>query len=97
MTDECKHCVIRGDIGICKSSTCSKHESWYAIEQQKIIDKNQARYSQGLSALSDAIDIIESILNDPDVCNVFKCHADYDDLDSLKSTYNEALSKETKL
>jgi len=37
MTDQCKHCELRGDIGKCKETECSHHENWYALEQQKRI------------------------------------------------------------
>lgn len=36
--DECKHCIVRGDISKCKETPCNHHENWYAIEQQKKID-----------------------------------------------------------
>ena len=38
MIDECKNCVCRGNIKVCKMVLCSQHESWYAVEQQKQID-----------------------------------------------------------
>jgi len=38
MTDQCKHCDLRGDINKCLSTECLQHENWYAIEQQKEID-----------------------------------------------------------
>jgi len=39
MTDQCKHCTVRGDLRACLAVECFQHESWYAIEQQKRIDK----------------------------------------------------------
>jgi hypothetical protein len=41
MTDQCKHCNLKGDLKACKSSECSIHENWYAVEQQKIIDEQR--------------------------------------------------------
>jgi len=38
MTDQCKHCALRGDINKCLTADCGHHENWYAIEQQKEID-----------------------------------------------------------
>ena len=39
MTDQCKHCSYRGDLKACLAAECFHHENWYAIEQQKRIDK----------------------------------------------------------
>lgn len=39
MTDQCKHCQIRGDLDLCLKAECFQHENWYAKEQQKQIDK----------------------------------------------------------
>ena len=38
MSDQCKHCLVRGKIKACKETPCSHHENWYAVEQQKKID-----------------------------------------------------------
>ena len=27
--DQCKHCIIRGDIAACEKTECDKHEYWY--------------------------------------------------------------------
>ena len=36
--DNCKHCVVRGDIKQCRETDCSTHESWYAKNQQGEIE-----------------------------------------------------------
>ncbi len=41
MTDQCKHCTVRGDLKKCLSTDCHHHENWYAKEQQKKIDDLQ--------------------------------------------------------
>ena len=43
MTDQCKHCDLRGDLKKCKSTDCFQHESWYAVEQQKVIEQLEAK------------------------------------------------------
>ena len=43
MTDQCKHCTLRGDIDGCKSTECFQHESWYAQQQQLTIDDQAVR------------------------------------------------------
>lgn len=35
MTDQCKHCTLRGDIKACKATPCSKHEDWYVVQLQQ--------------------------------------------------------------
>ena len=42
MTDECKHCKLRGDINGCLVTDCSKHKDWYAVEQQNRIERLEA-------------------------------------------------------
>lgn len=37
MSDQCKHCTVRGNLTECKKTPCGHHENWYAIEQQKLI------------------------------------------------------------
>ena len=32
MIDQCKHCVVRGNIAECLSTKCSQHESWMSRE-----------------------------------------------------------------
>jgi hypothetical protein len=43
VTDQCKHCAIRGDIKECRSETCHQHENWYATHQQKENDQLKAQ------------------------------------------------------
>lgn len=43
MADQCKHCSLRGDLKACLATECSKHEDWYAVEQQKRINKLEER------------------------------------------------------
>jgi len=32
MHDECKNCVVRGEMAACEKTTCSRHETWYALQ-----------------------------------------------------------------
>lgn len=27
--DQCRHCIVRGDIAACEQTDCDKHEYWY--------------------------------------------------------------------
>lgn len=56
MSDQCKHCTIRGDIKLCKAAKCWHHENWYALEQAKTI--NQLREEN--ERLKTMIEIKES-------------------------------------
>lgn len=51
MTDQCKHCTLRGDITACKATPCYKHEDWYAVEQQKQLDQLTAINQELVEAL----------------------------------------------
>jgi len=39
MSDQCKHCTLRGDIEACRAAECSHHENWYAVQQQQEIER----------------------------------------------------------
>ena len=55
MSDQCKHCTLRGNIGICVQEECYTHESWFVDELLKIIAKagcNNALLQQHYSGLS---------------------------------------------
>lgn len=39
MSDQCMHCVVRGDIDKCRVTDCGRHESWYALTLQSTIDQ----------------------------------------------------------
>lgn len=32
MSNNCTHCLHKGDIKACKATECHAHESWYALE-----------------------------------------------------------------
>lgn len=37
MSDQCKHCILRGDIKACEAFECYQRESWYVCELQNIL------------------------------------------------------------
>ncbi len=41
MTDQCKHCELKGNIEGCLNEDCLQHDSWYAQEQQGKINELQ--------------------------------------------------------
>ena len=41
MSDQCRHCTLRGDLPACKAVECFQHESWYSLVQQKLIEAYQ--------------------------------------------------------
>ena len=55
MTDQCKHCTLRGDIDGCKSTECFQHESWYAQQQQLTIEKQRVKLLQTKSDLQSIL------------------------------------------
>jgi len=36
--DQCKHCLMRGDLKRCMETTCNQHESWMVGELRKLLD-----------------------------------------------------------
>lgn len=46
MSDQCKFCVVRGDIEKCKATDCSIHENWYSLEQKKSIESLEKRVKE---------------------------------------------------
>jgi len=59
MTDQCKHCDLRGDLKKCKSTDCFQHENWYAVEQQKVIDDLDLSYSMSESKANNYSQLTE--------------------------------------
>lgn len=53
MTDQCKHCTLRGDIKKCKAAECFHHENWYAVQQQSEIDMLKQQRDELLAAIKD--------------------------------------------
>ena len=53
MTDQCKHCILRGDIEICKATECFHHKNWYAVQQQSEIDQLKQQRDELLAAIKD--------------------------------------------
>ena len=51
MSDQCKHCTVRGDIDKCMITTCSQHESWIAIVRMEHI-KNLETWLEWIAAHS---------------------------------------------
>ena len=59
MSDQCKHCTMRGDITEYLATECFQHESWYAIQQQATIATltEQVRVLELLDANESCLDI----------------------------------------
>jgi len=54
MSDQCKHCQLRGDINKCLAADCSKHEDWFAVQ---ILTEN-ANLKASNKVLVDALEEI---------------------------------------
>ena len=46
MTDQCKHCTVRGDIVACQAIECHKHEDWYAVTLNARIASLEAKLKE---------------------------------------------------
>jgi hypothetical protein len=38
--DECRNCIVRGDIGKCMKTNCNQHDSWMVGELKKALAKS---------------------------------------------------------
>lgn len=61
MSDQCRHCTLRGDIERCRAADCGHHANWYALEQQAEIE----RLRETLKAIKPAIDGLIDYLEFP--------------------------------
>jgi len=52
MSDGCKHCICRGDIGRCIETPCFQHESWLALHRAEEIK----RLKEKLRIIQEIID-----------------------------------------
>jgi hypothetical protein len=46
MSDQCGSCTLKGNLKKCKETLCHQHENWYAVEQQKVIDRLEEQLNQ---------------------------------------------------
>lgn len=46
MTDQCKNCVVSGDMPKCLETECSHHDSWFAVELLKKIERQDKELEQ---------------------------------------------------
>lgn len=60
MTDQCKHCLARGNMDKCKILECELHDSWFTKKQQEEISmlrkeianlRRELSYQVGLKGL----------------------------------------------
>lgn len=56
MTDQCKHCTVRGDMEACAALECGIHESWYAESLANEIERLRQQRDELLSALKKLTD-----------------------------------------
>lgn len=47
--DQCKHCIVRGDIDKCQATDCNYHELWYAkhLESELAESERERKVVQG--------------------------------------------------
>ena len=69
MSDQCKHCTVRGNIEKCLETNCSQHESWMVLhiaaqlttatakiaEQSVRIEELEADKAEALEIISDLL------------------------------------------
>jgi hypothetical protein len=59
--DQCKHCVVRGDVESCMKTECTYHELWYTkILEDIIVTLFDAHYGVGYHDCGNGDGITES-------------------------------------
>lgn len=53
MSDQCKHCTVRGDIEKCKATECFLHESWFAQQLLAALAPGQGQMPLHLKDVSE--------------------------------------------
>ena len=66
--DQCKHCIIRGDIAACEKTECDKHEYWY-------VETLRARVARLEEALKRGVELHENCDADTCMCGDSMWHA----------------------
>lgn len=51
--DACLHCSVRGNLNDCRNTPCNQHESWYAKQLAKEIDRLALTHANLLASLSN--------------------------------------------
>ena len=54
MSDQCRHCTMRGDIEGCEEAECSHHGNWYAVEKNKQLDQLREENTELKKSLGEA-------------------------------------------
>ena len=70
MTDQCKHCLYRGDLKTCLAAECFHHENWYAVEQQKRINILTATLKE-IKVLAGGSDSDDAGEMDSQLCDIW--------------------------
>ena len=67
MSDQCKNCVVRGDVEKCMLTICNQHESWVATVRMKRIEEleniqriAQKDYDRLVFCIEDLLEIIKA-------------------------------------
>ena len=55
MSDQCRHCTVRGDIVACKSTDCSQHDSWMVKE----LEAENKRLREGVRVPRELIEVYD--------------------------------------
>ena len=73
MSDQCKHCTVRGDLKECESQPCTTHESWYVKQLTERAEKVESAWQDAelraekaearVKELEDTVTGLEAALN----------------------------------
>ena len=86
MSDQCKHCTVRGNIEKCLETNCSQHESWMVlhiaaqlttatakISEQSVRIEELERDKARLDWLELTVEFYETNNNTIDICLADEC------------------------
>ena len=53
--DQCKHCMVRGDLSECLKTKCNYHELWMVKEIKRIFDNETVMSNMLFESIDDII------------------------------------------
>jgi hypothetical protein len=60
MTDQCKHCTLRGDIKACESVPCFQRENWWAVEKMQEMKQLKKELRDSKAIIENSLQFINT-------------------------------------
>jgi len=53
VSDQCKHCTVRGDLKECESQPCTTHESWYVKQLTERAERAESKIEKAINYVDE--------------------------------------------